>query len=279
MSSEIKCIHDHDDFCFVCGDYIFYMKNKGETPKKRYIEAPKFVEGYQNMFNRSPLERIVNEEESDSDTDLEAELEADYQAELEEHSETSSENEMQAQVSQLDESLELGHNVLKKSLVAKDAIIFPPLHIMLGLMSQFIKTLVKLDGKEEEETGGKPAEKTGGKQGKKQGKKLGKKHEKIQGQNKKHKSIRRLHKLFPKLLADKINGGVFNGPAVRRILDDEIFFRTTATFAVNLGAYSDQHGERFHQDIKVMENRYKGKDYRHMLGDHCWHLIHRLRRT
>lgn len=44
-------------------------------------------------------------------------------------------------------------------------------------------------------------------------------------------------------------------------------------FADNLGAFSDQHGERFHQDIKIMENRYKGKDYRNMLGDHCWHLI------
>lgn len=44
-------------------------------------------------------------------------------------------------------------------------------------------------------------------------------------------------------------------------------------FVENLGAYSDQHGERFHQDIKVMEKRYKGKNYVHMLGDHCWRLI------
>lgn len=44
-------------------------------------------------------------------------------------------------------------------------------------------------------------------------------------------------------------------------------------FEENLGAYSDQHGERFHQDIKVMEKRYKGKDYCNMLGDHCWRLI------
>lgn len=44
-------------------------------------------------------------------------------------------------------------------------------------------------------------------------------------------------------------------------------------FVNNLGVYSDQHGERFHQDIKVMEKRYKGKNYVHMLGDHCWRLI------
>lgn len=44
-------------------------------------------------------------------------------------------------------------------------------------------------------------------------------------------------------------------------------------FEKNLGAYSDQHGERFHQYIKVMENMYKGKDNKHMLGDHCWRQI------
>ena len=44
-------------------------------------------------------------------------------------------------------------------------------------------------------------------------------------------------------------------------------------FVENLGDYSDQHGERFHQDIMVIEKRYKGKNYAHMLGDHCWRLI------
>lgn len=42
------------------------------------------------------------------------------------------------------ETLEMSHNVLKKNLVDPEAIIFPPLHIMLGLMTQFFKTLVKL---------------------------------------------------------------------------------------------------------------------------------------
>jgi hypothetical protein len=30
-------------------------------------------------------------------------------------------------------------------------------------------------------------------------------------------------------------------------------------FPQNLGTVSDEHGERFHQDIAVMENRYQGK--------------------
>lgn len=42
------------------------------------------------------------------------------------------------------ETLEMSHNVLEKNLVDPGAITFPPLHIMLGLMTQFFKTLVKL---------------------------------------------------------------------------------------------------------------------------------------
>lgn len=43
-------------------------------------------------------------------------------------------------------------------------------------------------------------------------------------------------------------------------------------FPANLGAVSDEHGERFHQDISVMENRYQGKWSSIMLADYCWTL-------
>ena len=43
-------------------------------------------------------------------------------------------------------------------------------------------------------------------------------------------------------------------------------------FPPNLGDVSDEHGERFHQDIKVMENRYQGKFNPSMMGDYCWFL-------
>lgn len=43
-------------------------------------------------------------------------------------------------------------------------------------------------------------------------------------------------------------------------------------FPENLGAVSDEHGERFHQDIKTIEKRYKGKNLCNMLGDYCWNL-------
>jgi hypothetical protein len=41
----------------------------------------------------------------------------------------------------------------------------------------------------------------------------------------------------------------------------------------NLGAISDEHGERFHQDIAVMEKRYHGKWSVNMLSDYCWSII------
>ena len=57
-------------------------------------------------------------------------------------------------------------------------------------------------------------------------------------------------------------------------------------FAENLGDVSDEHDERFHQDISVMERRFKGKWNPGMLSDCCWgikredHTAHkRLRRT
>lgn len=43
-------------------------------------------------------------------------------------------------------------------------------------------------------------------------------------------------------------------------------------FPENLGAVSDEHGERFHQDIMAMERRYQGKWSPRMLADFCWTL-------
>lgn len=43
-------------------------------------------------------------------------------------------------------------------------------------------------------------------------------------------------------------------------------------FPTNLGAVSDEHGERFHQEIFTMETRYQGKWNPRMLADYCWNL-------
>jgi hypothetical protein len=43
-------------------------------------------------------------------------------------------------------------------------------------------------------------------------------------------------------------------------------------FPENLGAASEEHGGRFHQDISNMEKRYQGKWSLNMLADYCWTL-------
>ncbi|XP_076804684.1 uncharacterized protein LOC143448723 [Clavelina lepadiformis] len=40
----------------------------------------------------------------------------------------------------------------------------------------------------------------------------------------------------------------------------------------NLAAVSDKQGERFHQDLKVMEERYQGRWDLQMLADYCWSI-------
>jgi len=38
----------------------------------------------------------------------------------------------------------------------------------------------------------------------------------------------------------------------------------------NLGAVSDEHGERFYQDISALEKRYQGQRSARMLSDYSW---------
>ena len=44
-------------------------------------------------------------------------------------------------------------------------------------------------------------------------------------------------------------------------------------FPDNLGDVSEEQGERFHQDIKVIEDRYQGHWDLHMMSDYCWSLM------
>ena len=40
-------------------------------------------------------------------------------------------------------------------------------------------------------------------------------------------------------------------------------------FPEDLGDYSEEQGERFHQDIKVMEQRYQGRWDENIMADYC----------
>ncbi|GBN25263.1 hypothetical protein AVEN_272262-1 [Araneus ventricosus] len=43
-------------------------------------------------------------------------------------------------------------------------------------------------------------------------------------------------------------------------------------FPENLGVYSEEQGERFHQDVHDIERRYQGRWHGDMLADYCWML-------
>ena len=43
-------------------------------------------------------------------------------------------------------------------------------------------------------------------------------------------------------------------------------------FLANIGDVNYEHGERFHQDIKVMEERYQGRWNTYMMADCCWSI-------
>lgn len=44
-------------------------------------------------------------------------------------------------------------------------------------------------------------------------------------------------------------------------------------FPDNLGDVSDEHGERFHQEMKSIERRYQGHWDERMMADYIWFLI------
>jgi len=44
-------------------------------------------------------------------------------------------------------------------------------------------------------------------------------------------------------------------------------------FPENLGSVSDEHGERFHQEMKIIEQRYQGFWDERMMGDYIWFLL------
>ena len=48
------------------------------------------------------------------------------------------------------------------------------------------------------------------------------------------------------------------------------------SFPDNLGDVSDEQGKRFHQDIKIVEERYRGRWGESMMTDYCWSLKREL---
>ena len=186
------------------------------------------------------------------------------------------------------DSMRVGEaNVINEPLVAREKIILLPLHIKLGLMKQFVKALP------------------------------------VNGD-----CFNYICRAFPALTIQKLKAGIFDGPQIRKLIEDPCFVQSMTDtesaawqsfvlvtqnflgnrkaenyqelvegmlskfkdlgvkmsvkihylfshldrFPANLGDLSEEHGERFHQDIKVMEERYQGRWDAHMMADYCWSL-------
>ena len=178
-------------------------------------------------------------------------------------------------------------NVLHQALVDRDKILMPPLHIKLGLMKNFVKALDSetdafkyLRNKFPELSYAKV----------KEGVFIGPQIRKIMADEHFQDILSRSEKyawvafksvvtnfLGNKKCADYVTVVKKCISAYKHLgcnmslkihlLDSHLDF-----FPENLGAVSDEHGERFHQDISVMESRYQGRWSAAMLADYCWTL-------
>ena len=180
-------------------------------------------------------------------------------------------------------------NIQKKNLVNPDRVIFPALHLFLGFGTQLIKTFVN-DGPEkkyikEHICWWVSVAKING------GTFNGPQLNLILNHNGFYRIVSKQHKNAITALKNVRDGFIGNYRAenykelVQKMIDSfqainakmslkvHILYNHLDEFVDNLGAYSEQHGERFHQDLREMEKRYAGKDYKMMLADHCWFLI------
>jgi len=178
-------------------------------------------------------------------------------------------------------------NVLRVPLVERDNVIMPPLHIKLGLMKNFVKALDNdsdafryLRNKFPELSDAKVTE----------GVFIGPQIRKIIAdshfQDLLSDTERDAWVAFKSVVANFLGNNKSaeyvnivekcisayrqlgcNMSLKIHLLDSHLDF-----FPENLGSVSDEHGERFHQDISVMESRYQDRWSAAMLADYCWTL-------
>lgn len=72
------------------------------------------------------------------------------------------------------------------------------------------------------------------------------------------------------LVADMMRA--FKELKVDMSLKIHMLFSHLEFFPENLGEVSDEHGEKFHQEMSDMEKRFKGKPVVNMLAEYCWSI-------
>ena len=186
------------------------------------------------------------------------------------------------------EQMDVGEkNIINEPLVDRNKIIFSPLHIKLGLMKQFVKALNKEGNCFEYICRTFP----------------GLSNEKLKAGIFDGPQIRKLLKdtnfvnsmnsveaatwnAFTEVV-NKFLGNVkhtnyvqivhsfiqsFHALGCNMSIKVHFLFSHLEKFPENLSDVSDEQGERFHQDIKTMEEQYQGRWDEVMMADFCWSL-------
>ena len=178
-------------------------------------------------------------------------------------------------------------NVINEALVPRDKIIFPPLHIKLGLIKQFVKALDKngdcfkyicnaFPGLSDEKL----------KAGVFNGpdiRKLVKDPDFVNSMNDVEKRTwcafvavvknflgNNRAANYSDLVEELLN--CFHEIGANMSIKVHYLHSHLNNFPDNCGDYSDEQGERFHQDLKVMEDRYQGRWDKRMMSDYCWSI-------
>ena len=179
------------------------------------------------------------------------------------------------------------HNVLNEPLVERSKILLPSLHIKLGLMKQFVKALDREGvayqylsemfpqiSKEKLKAGvfdGPQIQKalrdeTLTKKMKSHERKAWLSFKSVVENFLGNKKAENYEDLVSDLLAS------YEQLGCRMSLKLHFLHSHLDWFPENLGDCSDEQGERFHQDISEMEERYPGRWDEHMMADYCWSL-------
>ncbi|XP_076815020.1 uncharacterized protein LOC143461117 isoform X1 [Clavelina lepadiformis] len=186
------------------------------------------------------------------------------------------------------DSMRVGEgNIINEPLVARKKIIIPPLHIKLGLMKQFVKALPATGDCFNYICRTFPALtieklKAGIFDGP-QIRKLIKDVCFVQSMTDTESAAwqsfvlvtqnflgNRKAENYQELVEDMLSK--LKDLGVKTSIKVHYLFSHLDRFPANLGDLSEEQGERFHQDIKVMEERYQGRWDAHMMADYCWSL-------
>lgn len=180
------------------------------------------------------------------------------------------------------------HNVLRAPLVPAEKIVLPPLHIKLGLMKQFVKALNK-DGRcfnhiVHKLPGVSIQKLRAGVLNGPQIRTLIKDPTFVNSMEQVEANAWQAFVLVCQNFLGNIRADnsaqlvghmleCFRALGCRMSIKVHYLHSHFDRFPRNLGDMSDEQGERFHQDISTMEQRYQGRWDAHMMADFCWNLM------